>query len=390
MKVGLNLLHAMPEIGGGWNYIQNLIWAIGECKTAHEYVAYVTDYSDTIVADNSNIRKVRVKVDPRIRAFRVAHENTLLQLAVHKDKINLLHWFANTCSIVNPAPAVVTVYDLQRGVRSSLKTMIKTAYFRAMMQVTVRNAMNFLPMSSATAGELSRVNGISSNRMTVVPPILNDSFRRPHDACITEFRNKYNLPTSFWLYVSHFYPHKNHIRLLKAYAELKSTLTTALWPLILRGDSRQGFQPVLDAIRELGLQDDVRIMPRLKDDEMPVLYAAASALVFPSLYEGGGIPILEAMACGCPILASNLPSIFEYADDVPDYFEPTDTSSIYHAMMKYQCNGELRGRKRAQGLQRCALHRKEVVIDDLSRAYDDALQNFRLAKKHQLNNTLST
>jgi glycosyltransferase involved in cell wall biosynthesis len=282
-----------------------------------------------------------------------------------------VHWFANTQALFNSTPAVVTVYDLLSFWDTAKFSRLKRAYLRFMMQRTVHNAPVLLPMSLSTAHSLQNTLGALPDKMVVIPTIITSRFSVSPTSDVLALRNKYLLPSKFWLYVAHFYPHKNHIGLLQAYCGLREKGIDP-WPLVLRGDDTGSGQTVRQAVQDLQLQNDVIFLPRLTSDEICALYSAATSLIFSSLYEGGGIPLLEAMACGCPILASDLEVIHESVGEAGSYFDPYNRESLMEAMIHFQSNGEIRQLKKAEGLRRIVAYRPEPIITKLLRAYERA------------------
>jgi len=204
--------------------------------------------------------------------------------------------------------------------------------------------------------------------MVVIPPIVNDEFRPKPKNQTENFRKKYGLPSKFWLYVAHFYPHKNHSRLFKAYAQAKKNGSTK-WPLVLRGEKNNADEMILRLLQDARIQEDVIWLPRLSDGEMPLLYSSASALIFPSTYEGGGIPVMEAMACGCPVVVSNIPTNIEFAGDSAFFFDPLRVESIVEAMANFCLNSEIRDRHIRVGLQKVESLRPRHVLQLLEKAY---------------------
>jgi len=232
----------------------------------------------------------------------------------------------------------------------------------------VSNAAVLLPMSHSTASDLESMLGARPERLTVVPPVLEPGFRPAAAEEIANCRAKYGLPDAFWLYVAHMYPHKNHERLLRAYRSVKSVMPSA-WPLVLRGDPTPALPDLAGLVAELGLSHEVLLLPRLGRTELPALYSAASALVFPSIYEGAGIPVLEAIACGCPLLASGIPAVREFAGDAARYFDPLDVDQMAGEMLAFAANAEQRRFLSRQGLDRAAGFRASDGIDGLTTAY---------------------
>ena len=368
MRVGLNLLHAMPEIGGGWNYIASLVAALGEEDHENTYVAFATDVSRCLVPELPNWIRVDCTLDSRSRPRRLFFEMTRLQSLAKKHRLDCMHWFANIQAPWNAVPAVVTVYDLQAFLNLAGFSLSKRLFLTTMMRWTIARAPVLLPMSQATADGLSSMLGADPSRMVVVPPVLENRFHPAASAAIAEFRRRLELPERFWLYVAHDYPHKNHLRLLEAYA-LSGIPERSRWPLILRGDNLERNASVQDALKRLDLTWAVRFLPRLTKDELPLLYGAASAQVYPSLYEGGGMPVIEALACGCPVAASDLPPVREFAGDAVICFDPRNVEAIAGGMGRFEDGGVDRETLREMGLAAAERFRPARVVPIAVNAY---------------------
>lgn len=374
MRIGLNLLHAMPEIGGGWNYIANLIAALGAYDHDNTYIAFVTKASECLVPAKANFKAVPVSMQAAARTKRVVYENTILQLLAYRYQLDCMHWFANTQGLLNMVPSVVTVYDAQSLLNFTNYPFKKRVYLRMMMSWTSKQAKMLLPMSDSTAVTLQEMLHIDATRMAIIPAIVNPNFRPMAAAGIAALKSEYRLPDKFWLYVAHLYAHKNHLRLLDAYYQLKQQ-NFKVWPLVLRGDSQRAENQVKQAVTQLGLTEDVIFLPRLKESELCTLYSAATALIFPSLYEGGGIPVVEALACGCPVVASCIPAIREYAGNAAHYFDPLDSRAIATAIANFQ-NGNIdTTTKQHLGLAQVNNFRPDMVANRLVTAYAKAISN---------------
>jgi len=368
MRIGLNLLHALPEIGGGWNYIGELVAALVECDARNDYVAFVTRVSASLVPTSRKIERVVIGIRAATRLWRVAYENTMLQVLARQRKLDCMHWFAATHAWFNTVPSAVTFYDMQAFLNLANFSVAKRRYLQAMMRRTVREAQMLLPMSRSTAADLCRVLGADQERIMVIPPVVPSTFRGASREESAEFRRRHGLPEQYWLYVAHYYPHKNHRALFRAYRRLLDA-EVPVWPLVLRGDPKGAEREIEAELSAPGLRDSVLQLPPLPRQELPLLYAAASALVFPSLYEGGGIPVAEALACGCPVAASKIPALVELAGDAALYFEPSDEASIAGAMQVMQEDHPGRQRLREGGLTRSTLFSPEAVTGKLTDAY---------------------
>jgi glycosyltransferase involved in cell wall biosynthesis len=155
----------------------------------------------------------------------------------------------------------------------------------------------------------------------------------------------------YFLYPANDWPHKNHERLLKAYAEYRRRAGKGAWDLVLTGHFARG-EAWLPAIAGLGIAGSCRVMGHVERPAFAGLFRKAGALVFPSLYEGFGIPVLEAMALGVPVACGNLASVPEVAGSAALYFDPRRTSDIASAMGRISADAGLRSRLAAAGLER--------------------------------------
>lgn len=369
MRIGLNLLHAHPSIGGAWNYIDRFVKALAKHDSHNEYICFVSRESINIVPNIDNFNTVHIDFNPAMRTYRIFIENSLLQKYSYQYNLDVLHWFGNTIALFNTCPSIVSVHDLLVYDNPHAFSGFKRYYLKVMIAYTVKHAKYLLPISKYTAINITNRFSIASDRMVIAPAIVSDIFKPMPEYLSDDFRQKYGLPITFWLYVAHFYPHKNHIRLLKAYHVLKKNNCNP-WPLVLRGDFKNESREILCTIRELDLINDVHFLPRISENDLSLLYSAATGLVFPSTYEGGGIPVLEAMACGCPVISSNIPSIHEFAGDAVQYFDQNDIASIAHCMNKFQTDTDFQMRLSNMGIQKAIQHRAEAIIPNVINVYN--------------------
>jgi glycosyltransferase involved in cell wall biosynthesis len=372
MRIGLNLLHAHPGIGGGWNYIQSIVNALAAGKNDHQYLAYHTRHSGVLVPDEPRFIRRPVAVDGQNRYARIAVEQAWLQAAAAREGIQCMHWFAANAPLLGGVPVAATIYDLKPVLEPETYGLAYRLYLQTMMRFASRRADVVMPISETTAHLLTELLGVPEARMVVVPFALGEVFRRSVPEAMAAFRAKYGLPEQFWLYVAHYYPHKNHERLFQAYARLRTTGAPA-WPLVLRG-SKNGAEELLAGwVAANGLQEHVIWLPALEMDEMPVLFSAATALVYPSLAEGCGIPVVEAMACGCPVVASDIPTTREFAGPAALMFDPTDTDGIAQAMHHMAADALVREQFAARGLAQAEYYRMERATAALEQAYAQAV-----------------
>jgi glycosyltransferase involved in cell wall biosynthesis len=372
VRIGLNLLHAQPEIGGGWHYIANLVAALAEHGGSHEFVTFVTATSAAIVPPHPRFQRVRVRMREASRIQRILYENFRLPGLARRMRVDVLHWFANTYAPLSRVPNVVTVYDLLAFTPAAPWGTVKLAYLRTMIRFTVSSAHRLLPISYATGDQLRTRLGASPELMTVIPPVLSRRFQPQSATRIAEFKRRYALPDHYWLYVAHFYSHKNHKTLIEAYRQLTSLDGPASWPLILRGDGDWSRRDIRRQVHDAGLDGKVFFLPRLDDADLPALYTGASALVFPSTYEGSGMPVIEAMACGCPVVATAQPAVVESGHDAIWAIEQPTAVAFCQAMQTIQSDPGRRADMSRRGLERAVHFRSDVVVPLLLEAYSGA------------------
>jgi glycosyltransferase involved in cell wall biosynthesis len=368
MRIGLNLLHARPDIGGGWNYIANIVSTLKLLDEDCEFLAYCTNASAEIVPDDTRFKVRIIHLGGSSQIARIAYEQCVLPFLAYWDRVDCMHWFAGNRSMIGLVPSVVTMYDFKFIDRPSEVSFFKWLYLREMSRFSSRWADALTPMSETTAKAAIRLFGVDRKRVFVVPNPIEGTFSRASNATIKEFLERFKLPSQFWLYVAHPYPHKNHSRLFSAYKKFIENRQGA-WPLVLRGD-RSKDNGMLDRLtREMGIDESIIWLPRLSDKDMATLYSAATAMIFTSLYEGCGIPLLEAMTCGCPMIASDIPTTQEFAGEAALTFDPIKVDEISGAMRRFFEDPQLRASYAAKGIIKAELYTFRNVAARLLTAY---------------------
>jgi glycosyltransferase involved in cell wall biosynthesis len=250
-------------------------------------------------------------------------------------------------------PQVVMVHDLRPI--SHPERSLQSLYFRAWVPPLLRGCRHILTNSEFTARELQRCVGISDERITVIPLGYDSEVFRP---AVQGPLRKSGQP--YLLHVGQAYPHKNLRRLIQAFAEL--ALRDSDIRLVVAGKPHPKESPMLKRlVSELALEKRIEFLSYVSYGALPALYQGAMGFVYPSLWEGFGLPILEAMACGTPVITSLGSGTQEVGDDAALLVDPMDVRSMAQAMEDLIKNHSLRSQLRERGLRRAEMFSWETT-----------------------------
>ena len=249
-------------------------------------------------------------------------------------------------------PTVLTVHDLIFRHLPEHHKRLTRWYLNATMPLYCRRADHIIAVSEATRRDLIRAYEIPSAKITVIPEAADPRFAPQPPARCAAVRAKHHLPERFLLYVGTIEPRKNLTRLLHAWEPLYAAGEAP--PLVIGGKRGWLADDFFAALAASTAREAIILTGYVDDADLPALYAAAEAFVFPSLYEGFGLPPLEAMACGAPVACGNASSLPEVVGDAALTFDPHETAAIRAALRRLSTDAELRADLRARGLARAA------------------------------------
>ncbi len=249
---------------------------------------------------------------------------------------------------VRQARTVLTVHDLSFMRVPECSQPSLRSYLLRVVPPSVRRADVVLADSQSTRNDVIELLGASPDRVRVVYPGVDARFQRVQDApALAAVRQRYRLPEHFMLGVGTLQPRKNLPRLIQAYAQLGADPDAKL---VIAGGTGWMYEDIFRRVEELGLQNRVCFPGYVADEDLPALYTLAELFVFPSLYEGFGLPPLEAMACGTPVVASNVSSLPEVVGDAALMVDPRDVGALAGAMQRALSDPSLRSVMVQRGL----------------------------------------
>jgi glycosyltransferase involved in cell wall biosynthesis len=266
----------------------------------------------------------------------------------------------NIVPLLAPCKTVVTVHDLA-FLRFNVHRGAKRRYLSAMTRASVRRANHIITVSNFTRQEVIELLNVHPQHVTAIPN-GRDERMAPVDLGAAEaFRARKQLPSAFLLFVGTLEPRKNLSTLLRAYAAAKDRLQM---PLLIGGGKGWWYQETFDLVKTLGIADRVRFLGFVPADELPLYYATATALVYPSLYEGFGLPPLEALASGLPVVTSDAHAVREVVGDAAISVPAMDADALAHALIRITQDEPLRQELRRRGLARAENYSWERAAAD--------------------------
>jgi glycosyltransferase involved in cell wall biosynthesis len=351
--IGLNLIFLVPgETGGLEVYARELIAALlAEAPGETRFTAFVNRETAAAGATalGEPIETVTVPVHARNRVQWVLGEQGPLVAMAARARVDLLHSLASTAPLWGPFRRVVTVHDLIYARFPDAHPGVRDKGMKVLVPAAARRSDRVIAISQSTREDLVELLGIEQRRIDVVPNGLGSVQReQPLDAAQT--RARFGLhERRVLLALSAKRPHKNLAALIDALALIAAERRPLL---VLPGYPTWHEQELRERALAAGVIDDVRFLGWLSGEEIEGLWAIADAFVFPSLYEGFGLPVLEAMARGVPVAASSASSLPEVAGEAALIFDPLDRSAIAAAVERLLNDPTEAERLRIAGLQR--------------------------------------
>ncbi|MGC8839105.1 MAG: glycosyltransferase family 4 protein [Anaerolineae bacterium] len=267
-------------------------------------------------------------------------------------------------------PTVLTVHDLIFHLFPEYHKPLNYWYLRWTMPLYVRRADAVIAVSEATRQDLLRLYGVPPEKVRVVYEAAAPHFRPAPPEEVARVRSRYGLPPRFLLTVGTIEPRKNLPRLFQALARLGGAERP---PLVVAGGRGWLYEETFRTVERLGLEDQVAFLGHVPEEDLPALYTAADLFVLPSLYEGFGLPVLEAMSCGTPVVCSRAASLREVAGDAACYMDPHDPEAMARTLREAWEDADLRATLRARGLARAASFSWRRAAEETLALYDALL-----------------
>jgi len=352
------------------NYAEALLTHLGEIDRHNRYTVYTTrGLGNHALKLPSNFRvkpSLFPTINPRVR---IPWEQLYAPALLRINGADVFHGVLNVAPLFCPVPSLITIHDLAFLSFPQTFRRVNRTYLAWATRVSARRAARILTVSEAAKSEIVRLLGVPPDKIIVTYDACDARFVPPDPAQLAAFRLRAGLPEQFILFLGTLEPRKNLPTLLEAYARIADSTAA---PLIIGGGKGWLYDAIFAKAEALNLGDRVRFVGYIDAADQVLWYAAATVFAFPSLYEGFGMPPLEAMACGTPVVTSNRSSLPEVVGDAGITVDPTDPDALGGALLRLLRDRELHADMRERGLRQARRFSWREAAERTLAAYQDA------------------
>ncbi len=355
MHIGFSAFVMQGGRSGVGAYIRELLHRLQQEDSANTYnIMLPRRETDLIERINPNFQKTLCSDLVSHPVCNIAWHNTILP--VLGKKFDLLHVPSyRRIPLVKCCPVVATVHDVATLSMDAKYDAARMFYNRRIVPAQIRGADQIITVSHYSRKDIVELVGVPEEKITVIYSGINHDLFRPLDKKTARARlaEKYGLDAPFIFYLSRLeHPAKNHVRLIEAFERFKAE-TDSAHKLVLPGADWNGADAIRERAATSPVHDDI-LFPGFVDlEDLPAFYSACDLMAFPSLFEGFGFPIVEALACGAPVICSDSSSMSEIAGDIVPKFDPFRAESIFQSLENVLTTGWSAEKRRA-GLEYAA------------------------------------
>lgn len=372
MRIGIDLHMINKFMQGSRTYVYNVARSLIEKDKVNEYYLYFTKETSELpsILCYPNVHKKTIYPSTRIIRLPFAFP---IMLASHG--VDVFH-----CQYMGPpftlTPYVVTLHDVLHEIYPEFYPHSLRFFMRVFYPFSARRAAKVLAVSEYSKKMIVKIYSVPEEKVEVTyDAVSNDEFRPIKDkSLIGRVKKKYHIHGNYILFVGRLEPRKNIPGLIKAFYSLKVHLNIPQ-KLVIAGMKDFLYQKVFDTVKHLKLNEDIIFTGRVEQEDLPIIYNGADFFVFPSFAEGFGVPPLEAMACGIPVITSNTTSFPEVVGDAGIMVDPQNIDELSQAMYTLIKDADLRRKLKNRGLERSKLFSWHRTADKVLRIYEEVYEN---------------
>ncbi len=351
---------------GVHQYIHHLLRHLGQADGSLRYTVLLGE--GTLPPDIA-LTSLRSRWPTSRAAVRVLWEQLVQPWTLRRIGAHLVHGPAFVGPLLAPCPVVITIHDLSFIRFPTLFRPANRLYLTVLTRLSARRARRLIAVSTHTAAETTRLLGTPQEQIDVVYHGVDPAFHPLPADEVAVFRQRRGLPERFVLCVGTLEPRKNQTRLVEAFARIHDGQVK----LVLVGGKGWLYDELFTRVEALGLSKEIIFPGYVMNDELPLWYNAATILAYPSLYEGFGMPVLEAQACGTPVLTSNVSSLPEAAGDAASMVDPYDVEALAAELDRLLTDKLLRHELRKRGLAHASQFTWPLMAQETADVYRRAL-----------------
>jgi len=366
LRVGIDAHAIGSRLGGNESYIRGLIEALSGYP-GHDYIVYVTD---------REAEEAVHQLCPAARTRITGHQNALVRLgyaltrACARDKIDVLHT-QYVAPVISP-PIVVMIHDLSFRHHPEWFTRKEKLRFEMTLPWTARRAKRILTVSEFSRQDIVRSLGVPGKKVIVTYNRLNAMFVPQSADRMAATLERLNIKRPYVLALGNLQPRKNLPLLIQAWQELRKNEPDFTPRLVIVGKKAWLYDDVLSTSGESSFAREITLTGFVADEDLPSVYSGAEFCVYPSLFEGFGLPPVEAMACGTPVITSNTTALPEVCGEAAEYIDPASKEDLKDAMLRMHRDGRLREDRIVAGLKRALIFKNTDPAAATVTAYEEA------------------
>lgn len=347
MNIGLDYISESTNSAGSMTYGKYLLQELAGQYPEDNFTVFINkECRSSFEVKNENIKYIEARYPFNKRAFvrRIAQQ-IWLPFVAKKHKLDLLHSINNVIPFAYSGKRVITIYDMTSFVFPDRFRWAKRLYLKSFVPPSAKLADGIVTISDYAKKQIIQYCGVPEEKVEVAHCGVDDFY---FDEKINDSNTEF--PAEFLLFVGTLEPGKNILRLIRSFDKLTSGKHPNL-KLVIAGRPGWLYEDIYAEVGKLGIKDKVVFTGRISNEDVKKAYRLAKAFIFPSLDEGFGLPVLEAMACGCPVVTSNLSALPEIAGSAALLVEPTDENQITDAIDKLLNDKELSDELRKNGIE---------------------------------------
>lgn len=363
MRIGFDA-RAIRYRGIG-TYSRNLLLRFAD--TGIEFVVFCQDEEKGTIPPVDSFTLVSANMDPLNPGGRGAFRSL-----VEKSGVDLLHVPSPWAPTPVPVPLVATIHDVTPLLYPRSVGLLLRMRYKRQLARTLEEASRVITVSRISYSALSAYSGVNPAKVRVIYNGVSEEFQSAGEDALAAVRHRYSLPDRFAFWVGDFRPEKNLHFLIQAWSRLQRRLPEPM-PLVLAGAQSGQYKKIRDDVARMGMTENVLFPGFIRADDLPAVYSAAVVFLFPSLYEGFGLPPLEAMACGTPCVVSNSSSLPEVMGSAALLFNPTSLDSFEECVLRLLTDPVLYEELKQQGTRQSALFSWDRAAEETLQVYRDVL-----------------